>query len=133
VPRINFPALGEAVESIHGGVVDANQLQDEDSGPRFLGNLLAAHLGSQDPQPDAIIFVGPKLVLEKKISGQLLATDGHVTSPLFYLIYDRNPRSFPWRDSISKVLRTYKGLEYSITLPRDFGRAMKDMMVRLKK
>jgi hypothetical protein len=52
---------------------------------------------------------------------------------VFYLIYDRNPRAFPWRDAISSVLRTFKGLEYSITLPRDFGRAMKDMMFRLKK
>ena len=72
-------------------------------------------------------------MLEKKISGELLSTDGHVTCPVFYLIYDRNPRSFPWRDTISKVLKSYEGLEYSITLPKDFGRAMKDMMFRLKK
>jgi hypothetical protein len=131
--RIDFPGLGSSVESIEGGTVDVQQLRDEESGVRFLGELLREHLRASDPQPDAIIFVGPKLVLEKKISGELLGRSDHVTCPVFYLIYDRNPRAFPWRDTISSVLRTFKGLEYSITLPRDFGRAMKDMMFRLKK
>jgi hypothetical protein len=131
--RIDFPELGTSVESIQGGTVDLQQLRDEESGARFLGEVFREHLRSTDPQPDAIIFVGPKLVLEKRISGELLGRSDHVTCPVFYLIYDRNPRAFPWRDAISSVLRTFKGLEYSITLPRDFGRAMKDMMFRLKK
>lgn len=131
--RIDFPGLGQSVETIEGGIVDLQQLRDEESSTRFLGDLLRQHLRAEDPQPDAIIFVGPKLVLEKKISGEMLARDDHVTCPVFYLIYDRNPRAFPWRDAISSVLRSFKGLEYSITLPRDFGLAMKDMMFRLKK
>jgi hypothetical protein len=131
--RIDFPGLGNSIESIQGGTIDLHQLSDEESGTRFLGELLREHLRASDPQPDAIIFVGPKLVLEKRISGELLGRSDHVTCPVFYLIYDRNPRAFPWRDTISSVLRTFKSLEYSITLPRDFGLAMKDMMFRLKK
>jgi hypothetical protein len=133
VTRIDFPALGESVESISGGVVDVAQLEDEDSGRRFLEELLQGHLQPREPNPDAIIFVGPKLVLERKISDQILADGEHVKSPIFYLIYDRNPRAFPWRDTLSSVLKPFQSLEYSITIPRDFGRAMKDMMLRLKK
>jgi hypothetical protein len=29
------------------------------------------------------------------------------------------------------VLKAYKGLEYTITLPKDLGKAMSDMMFRL--
>lgn len=132
VTRIDFPALGNSVGTIEGGTVDFAQLRDEESGSRFLSDLLRNHLIPGDPPADAIIFVGPKLVLEKKISGELLSASD-VTSPVFYLIYDRNPRAFPWRDAISSMLRPFRSLEYSITLPRDFGRAMKDMMFRLKK
>jgi hypothetical protein len=132
VTRIDFPELGNSIESIAGGTVDFAQLRDEESGMRFLGDLLRQHLTPGDPPADAIIFVGPKLVLEKKISGELLGSND-LTSPVFYLIYDRNPRAFPWRDTISSILRPFRSLEYSITLPRDFGRAMKDMMFRLKK
>jgi hypothetical protein len=132
VTRIDFPELGNSVASIEGGTVDIQQLRDEESGTRFLADLLGHHLAPGDPPADAIIFVGPKLVLEKKISGELLV-NSDVTSPVFYLIYDRNPRAFPWRDAISSILRPFRSLEYSITLPRDFGLAMKDMMFRLKK
>lgn len=132
VTRIDFPELGNSVGSIEGGKIDIRQLRDEESGTRFLADLLQRHLAPGDPEADAIIFVGPKLVLEKKISGELLVNSA-VTSPVFYLIYDRNPRAFPWRDAISSILRPFRSLEYSITLPRDFGLAMKDMMFRLKK
>jgi hypothetical protein len=131
VTRIDFPGLGESVSSIAGGVIDVAKLQDEESGPRFLTSLIREHLGPQQPEPDAVIFVGPKLVLEKKISGQVLAEGESTNAPIFYLIYNRNPRSFPWRDALSVLLKPHKALEYTITLPRDFGRAMKDMMLRL--
>jgi len=131
VSRINFPALGDAVESIEGGQIDLAQLQDEESDTRFLSELIQEHLGPQERRPDAVIFVGPKLMLERKISGKLLAQAGAVNSPVFYFVYNSNPRSNPWKDTISTVLKAYKGLEYTITLPKDLGKAMSDMLFRL--
>jgi hypothetical protein len=129
--RINFPALGEAVESIKGGRVDFAQLQDEESSSRFLGELMTRNLGPQDPPPDAVIIVGPKLMLEKKVPTDLSPGNNDSGAPVFYLIYNTDPRVHPWRDAISGVLKVFKGLEYTISLPKDLGKAMTDMMLRL--
>ena len=131
VRRIDFPALGDAVESIDGGMIDFAQLRDEESGSRFLTELFAKHLGPQEPAPDAVMIVGPKLMLEKKISRRMLAENPQIRAPVFYLIYNTDPYVHPWRDAISSVLKLYRGLEYTISLPKDFGRAMKDMMGRV--
>jgi hypothetical protein len=131
VSRINFPARGDAVDSIQGGQIEFSQLQDEESDTRFLSGLIQEHLSPQERRPDAVIFVGPKLMLERKISGKMLAQAGAVNSPVFYFVYNSNPRSNPWKDTISTVLKAYKGLEYTITLPKDLGKAMSDMMFRL--
>lgn len=131
VRRIDFPALGDAVESIAGGMIDFAQLQDEESGSRFLTELFTKHLGPQDPQPDAVMIIGPKLMLEKKISRKMLAENPRIHAPVFYLIYNTDPYVHPWQDAISGVIKIYRGLEYTVSLPKDFGRAMKDMMGRV--
>lgn len=131
VGRIDFPALGEAVSAIKLGTVDYRKWQDPQSGTRFLTSLLTEQLGPQQPEPDAIIITGPKLMLEKKVSPESLKEAGRVHCPIFYLNYNFNPRNNPWRDAIGSALKVYKGLEYTITLPRDLGNAMTDMMFRL--
>jgi len=133
VERIDFPTLGEAVGAIKLGVVDYRRLQDPLSGTRFLTTLLGEHLGPQEPEPDAIIIAGPKLMLEKRISQDVLRESGRASCPIFYLNYNFNPRFNPWRDAIGTALRAYKGLEYTITLPRDLGAALADMMFRMTK
>ena len=133
VDRIDFPALGEAVSGIKLGTVDFRRLQDPQSGTRFLTDLLSTELGPQNPGPDAIVIAGPKLMLEKRLSQQALREAGAANCPVFYLNYNLNPRNNPWRDAIGSAMRVYKGLEYTITLPRDLGNALGDMMLRLKR
>lgn len=133
VERIDFPALGEAVNSIKLGTIDYRQLQDPLSGTRFLTSLLTEQLGPQQPEPDAIIIAGPKLMLDKKIPQAALKEAGRASCPIFYMNYNFNPRSNPWRDAIGSALRVYKGLEYTISLPRDLGAALTDMMFRMGK
>ncbi len=128
VSRIDFPGLGEAIESIEEGMIDVALLEDEESGSRFLTEVLQQHLGEQDPEPDAIVILGPKLLLEKKVSVQRLAEVGQTRSPIFYFIYDTMPSAYPWRDAISNILRLYRGLEYTITFPKDLGKAMKSFL-----
>ena len=130
VSRIDFPGLGKAIEVLEDGMIDVAQLQDEESGTRFLTGVLQQHLGKQEPEPDAIIILGPKLLLDKKVSIQRLAEAGRARSPIFYFIYDTTPSAYPWRDAISNVLRLYKGLEYTITLPKDLGKAMHGFLSR---
>jgi hypothetical protein len=131
VERIDFPALGESVSAIKLGTVDYRKWQDPQSGTRFLTSLLTEQLGPQQPEPDAIVITGPKLMLDKKVSLENLKEAGRVHCPIFYLNYNFNPRNNPWRDAIGSALKVYKGLEYTITLPRDLGNAMTDMMFRL--
>lgn len=134
VDRIDFPALGEAVSAIKLGTVDFRKLQDPLSGTRFLTGLLTEQLGPrQSPEPDAIIITGPKLMLDKRVPQDVLKEAGRAKCPIFYLNYNFNPRTTPWRDAIGSALRVYKGLEYTITLPRDLGTAMADMMFRMSK
>jgi hypothetical protein len=134
VERIDFPALGEAVGGIKLGTVDFRKLQDPLSGTRFLAGLLTEHLGRhQNPEPDAIVITGPKLMLDKRIPPETLKEAGRAKCPIFYLNYNFNPRNNPWRDAIGSALRVYRGLEYTITLPRDLGTAMSDMMFRMSK
>ncbi|MBI3697324.1 MAG: acetyltransferase [Acidobacteria bacterium] len=133
VERIDFPALGEAVGAIKLGTVDYRKLQDPLSGARFLTAVLSEQLGPQRPEPDAIIITGPKLMLEKKVSQDVLKEAGRASCPIFYLNYNFNPRTNPWRDAIGTALKAYKGLEYTITLPRDLGAALSDMMFRMSK
>ena len=128
VPRINFPSLGDAVRSIRGDVVDVTQLEDPRSGVHFLTELLQGHLGAQDPEPDAVIIVGPKISLQERISRKALRAAGRVNCPVFYLVYDRTPQAHPWRDPITNALRIYKGREYPIAAPKDLGRAMNSMI-----
>jgi hypothetical protein len=130
VDRIDFPALGEAVSGIKLGTIDIKKLQDPLSGTRFLTNLLGDELGPQKPEPDAIIITGPKLMLDKKVPQEALKEAGRANCPIFYLNYNFNPRT-PWRDAIGSALKVYKGLEYTISLPRDLGAAMTDMMFRM--
>jgi hypothetical protein len=92
---------------------------------------MSQNLGPQDSHPDAVMIVGPKLMLEKKIPVGLLSSNSSEGAPIFYLIYNTDPHVHPWRDAISGVLKVFKGLEYTISLPKDLGKAMSDMMLRL--
>ena len=132
VSRIDFPGLGEAVETIEGGVVDFAQLADDDSGPRFLGSLLERHLASEEPRPDAVIILGPKLVLDQQVSVERPGGADGAGIPVFYFIYDATPSAYPWRDAISNALKLRKAPEYTITFPKDLSAAMRGMLGSLR-
>ena len=132
VSRIDFPGLGEAVKTIEGGMVDFAQLTDDNSGPRFLASLLEQHLGPREPEPDAVIILGPKLVLDQRVSVERPAGADGARIPVFYFIYDATPSAYPWRDAISNALKLRKALEYTITFPKDLSTAMRGMLGSLR-
>ena len=131
--RIDFKELGEAVNSSLSGMVNLEQLQDKESGEKFVKTLFQTHLTrrgvteSEDPEPpDAIVFLGPKVVFERPASAALLAESARLQVPLFYFVYNRNPRSYPWKDAVSAGLRNFGVKEFDITGAKDFGRSVQE-------
>jgi len=64
-PRIDFPALGQAVESISPGTVSLERLGERNPDARFLAELVRRELSQGDS--DALIFAGPKTLLEQNV------------------------------------------------------------------
>ena len=128
VPRLDFPALGKAIEDIRGGEVAFDQLEDKEPGRAFIRQLFADHVAKTDDEPDLILFLGPKVVMKKDPDGPFLARSTMTAKPVFYFIYNRNPRAYPWKDGVSIGLKSYGARESQIVTPKDFGRAMKELL-----
>ena len=75
-----------------------------------------------------LAWVGLRLVRRTRARPALLglATLGEVSFPLFYLNYNLYPRENPWRDAIGNAVRFFKGVEYTISRPRDLWFAVSD-------
>lgn len=130
-PRIDFPALGDAFGNIEGGSIDIENLQDKESSRRFVRELFEKHLAKGEDEPDAIIFIGPKLVFDRSPENAVMTPEAITSAPIFYFIYNRNPRAYPWRDAISSGLSNQPIHEFDITEARGFGQALKDTLLLL--
>ncbi len=128
VPQVDFPALGEALQQAHLGTIDVKSLRQEDSGIRFLGDLLEEEMARN--RPDALIFVGPKTTVEYRVE-RALKEHGEPSCPVFYLNYNVDPDGNPWRDAIGSIVKLWKGVEYTITRPRDLFLAWNAVMSRI--
>jgi hypothetical protein len=131
VSRIDFPALGSSLETLNLGTIDLKRLAEEDGEVRFLSQLLQQELKG-DSAPDAVIFAGPKALLEKSVAREELEAL-EVSFPLFYMNYNLYPRATPWRDAIGNAVKFFKGVEYTITRPRDLWYAVTEMVSRVAK
>lgn len=129
--RIDFMEMRNAVKALHPGTVYLQQLTDRDSDRNFLENLLIAEFSPQNPTPDALIVISPKVKLERGIAKSRLVSAEHAQCPVFYLSYDADPQRNVWRGALESGLRAYHALVYSITRPRDLGSALSDMASKL--
>lgn len=130
--KIDFPALGEAIHSIKLGTVGLKQLSQKHSDTEFLSDLIEKEMKSED-HPDAVVFAGPKVMLDEAVPEETLKPLADVDYPVFYMNYSLNPQATPWRDSISRAIKVFKGTEYTITRPRDLWFAVTDMVSRIVK
>jgi hypothetical protein len=89
----------------------------------------------KDPKDslDALIFAGPKVMLDDGVSSDTLKQFADVKFPVFYMNYNANPQANPWRDAIGNAVRVLKGAEYTITRPRDLFFAWTEIMGRIVK
>jgi hypothetical protein len=127
---VNFPALGQSLNALNLGTVNLQQLADKASGAKFLADLIETEVAAagRTGEVDAVIFAGPKTVLDEKVPSAQLRPLAADTPPLFYLNYAANPYMAPWRDTIGEAVKTLKGVEYTISRPRDLWNAVSEMV-----
>lgn len=131
--RIDFPALGQALQSMKLGTVDLKRLSQKHGDTEFLTDLIKKEMGSDD-HPDALVFAGPKVMLDAAVPQDTLTpltTD--LDYPVFYMNYNLNPQAVPWKDSISRAVKVFRGTEYTISRPRDLWFSVTEMVSRIVK
>jgi hypothetical protein len=131
--QIDFPALGKALSSLNLGTVDLKRLSQKHGDTEFLSGLITKELSEPKDKPDAVIFAGPKIPLDDTIPAETLKQLGEVRFPVFYMNYNLNPQSNPWRDAIGNTVKYLKGMEFTISRPRDLFFAWSDIMGRIVK
>jgi hypothetical protein len=129
--QINFPELGKALSSVKLGTVDYKNLSDKRSETEFLTKLIQDELGNNSS--DAVIFAGPKVMLDHQVPAESFQDIADISFPVFYMNYILTPQQTPWRDSIGNVVKRLKGVEYTISRPRDLWNAWSDIMGRIAK
>ena len=130
--RIDFPKIGEALRDLKLGTVDLKKLQVKNSETDFLSDLLQKEVVAGE-LPDALIFAGPKVLLDQNVPQETLRTVGSLDYPVFYLNYNLYPQQIPWRDSIGHAVRHFRGVEYTISRPRDLWFAVSEMVNKIGK
>jgi len=129
--HIDFPALGKAVSGVKLGTVDYKNLANPHSEVDFLTHLVEDELGQASA--DAVIFAGPKLSLDQNVPADVIKDLSAVNLPVFYMNYNLRPQQNPWRDSIGSMVKKLKGVEYTISRPRDLANAWSDIVNRMTK
>jgi len=131
--RINFQDLGESLNSLNPGTVRLAQLADKHSDTQFLANLITTETSRGDKRPDALVFAGPKAMLDANVPEDHLRQVGELGFPVFYMNYILNPQATPWRDAIGNAVKFFKGQEFTISRPRDLWYAVTEMVSRIVK
>lgn len=130
--RIDFPALGAALAQLNLGTVDFKILGQKHADTEFLTQLIQKECAPNN-HPDALIFAGPKVMLDANVPQDSLREVGDVDYPVFYMNYNLNPQASPWKDAISHTVKYFKGYEYTISRPRDLWFAVSEMVTRIVK
>jgi len=128
--QIDFPALGASLDKLELGTIDLARLTDKGGETRFLTELIQQELGSGEP-PDALVFAGPKAILDHKVPVADLKVLGELPFPVFYMNYNLYPYQIPWRDTIGLAVKSLAGREFTITRPRDLYHAVTEMITEI--
>jgi hypothetical protein len=131
--RIDFPALGDALNALSLGTVDLRRLSQKHGDTDFLTTLIRKEVTASENPPDAVVFAGPKAMLDENVPQDSLREVGNVNYPVFYMNYNLYPQQIPWNDAIGKAVKFFKGYEYTISKPRDLWYAVAEMVSRISK
>lgn len=130
--KIDFPALGKAVNAVSLGTVTIKQLSQKHGDTDFLAELIRSELGGSD-RPDAVIFAGPKVMLDSNPTKDSITPATEIQFPVFYMNYNLNPQAVPWQDAIGRAVKLFHGTEYTITRPRELWNSVSEMVSRVVK
>jgi hypothetical protein len=131
--QIDFPALGDALKTLNLGTVNFQQLARKHADSEFLCGLMTREIKEEQGNPDAVIIAGPKVTFDDPGAQDALKQLGEVKVPVYYMNYNLNPQTNPWRDAIGSVVRSFKGAEFTISRPRDLFFAWTEIMSRIVK
>ena len=132
--RIDFPALGTALTNLNLGTVDLKRLGDKHGDTEFLTTLVRKEITpAPEDHPDAVVFAGPKILLDSNPPEDALKDAGDIDFPVFYMNYNLNPQAVPWKDAISHTVHFFRGYEYTISRPRDLWFAVSEMVSKIVK
>jgi hypothetical protein len=132
--RIDFPALGTALTTLNLGTVDLKRLSDKHGDTEFLTSLVRKEMtAAPQDHPDAVVFAGPKILLDANPPEEALKDAVDIDFPVFYMNYNLNPQAVPWRDAISHTVHFFRGYEYTISRPRDLWFAVSEMVSKIVK
>jgi hypothetical protein len=129
--QIDFPELGKALSAMKLGMVDYRKLSEKYSENDFLTRLIQDELANGST--DALIFAGPKVMLDGPAPAESFKEMAAVPFPVFYMNYNLTPNQNPWRDSIGNVVKRLRGYEYTISRPRDLWTSWTDIMDHIVK
>ena len=131
--QIDFPALGEAIHSLNLGTVDLKRLTQKHGDAEFLAGFITQEIKDEKEEPDAVIIAGPKVAVDGGMPQESLKQMGDLKFPVFYMNYNLNPQTNPWRDAIGVAVKTLKGAEFTISRPRDVFFAWTEIIGRIVK
>jgi hypothetical protein len=132
--RIDFPALGTALTTLNLGTVDLKRLGDKHGDTDFLTSLVRKEMApAPKDHPDALVFAGPKILLDANPPEEALKDATDIDFPVFYMNYNLNPQAVPWKDAISHTVHFFRGYEYTISRPRDLWFAVSEMVSKIVK
>jgi len=131
--KIDFPALGDALSSLSLGTIDLKRLAEKNGDTAFLTSLIQQEAAGNQTEPDALVFAGPKALLEESVPQDTLRQIGELKYPVFYMNYNLYPQAVPWNDTIGKAVKFLKGYEYTISKPRDLWFAVTEMVSKIVK
>ncbi|MGC2657232.1 MAG: acetyltransferase [Bryobacteraceae bacterium] len=128
-PTVDLVSLGKALDTMKLGTVNLTTLSQKHGETDFLQGLIEKEVSNSST--DAVIFAGPKAMLNADVPQDDLKRIGDVECPVFYMNYNLNPQAVPWKDSISHAIRAFKGTEYTISRPRDLWFSTTEMLSRI--
>ena len=131
--QIDFPALGKSLQSLNLGTVDLKRLSQKHGDSEFLANLITTELKDEGQPADAVIFAGPKVMLEDGLPPETIRQLSDVKTPVFYMNYNLNPQVNPWRDAIGNAVKALRGSEFTISRPRDLFFSWTEIIGRIVK
>jgi hypothetical protein len=129
--RIDFTNLGRAIRLGRPGTVSTTTLSRKHPADEFLAGLMQEE-SETDEKLDALIFLGPRGSGGVDVKDDLLNRLPPLRCPVFYLKYDLTPQVPTWGDAIGRMVKFFRGRDYTFNRPVEMWFAIRDLLSQIK-